>query len=285
MTRKVVERIGWPGRHWVGDGFPVRTLFSYSSHGKELSPFLLFDRAGPAEFAPGSHPRGVGRHPHRGFETVTLVYAGEVSHRDSAGHGGTIGPGDLQWMTAGSGVVHEEFHSEAFTRAGGTLDMVQLWVNLPARDKRTAPAYQAIVDAEIPRLAVAGGSGRMRVIAGELDGVMGPAQTFTPVMLRDLELEPGARGPIPIPEGWNAAVISLAGRAKVGGALIGEESSGVVLDRAGGSIEVEAEGKARLLVLGGEPIHEPIAGYGPFVMNTRREIEEAIEDYEAGRFG
>lgn len=165
--KKVLGIQSNPRGHWVGDGFPVRSLFSYSTHAKQLSPFLLLDYAGPAEFGPSSKPRGVGQHPHRGFETVTIVYKGEVSHRDSTGQGGTIGPGDVQWMTAGSGILHEEFHSEAFSRSGGTLEMVQLWVNLPAKDKMTAPGYQAIVNANIPQVPLADESGQIRVIAGQ----------------------------------------------------------------------------------------------------------------------
>ena len=156
-----------PRPHWVGDGFPVRSIFSYHSHSKQLSPFLLLDYAGPAEFPPANQPRGVGQHPHRGFETVTIVYQGEVAHRDSTGQGGVIGPGDVQWMTAGAGILHEEFHSEVFTRSGGELEMAQLWVNLPARDKRTPPGYQAIFAQDIPAVPLPDGAGTVRVIAGE----------------------------------------------------------------------------------------------------------------------
>jgi redox-sensitive bicupin YhaK (pirin superfamily) len=170
----------------VGDGFPVRSLFSYSTHSKVLSPFLLLDFAGPAEFTPAATPRGVGQHPHRGFETVTIVYRGEVSHRDSTGQGGTIGPGDVQWMTAGAGILHEEFHSDAFTRAGGMLQMIQLWVNLPARHKMATPRYQAILNSEIPAVPLANGAGTVRVIAGQYENAKGPAHTFTPMSVWDL---------------------------------------------------------------------------------------------------
>src|SRR5690606_19280565 len=174
--------------HWVGDGFPVRSLFSYNTHGKRLSPFLLLDYAGPAEFVPAEKPRGVGTHPHRGFETVTIVYKGEVSHRDSTGQGGTIGPGDVQWMTAGAGILHEEFHSDAFAAQGGALEMVQLWVNLPAKDKMTAPGYQAVLDSDIPVVALPNQAGSLRVIAGEYGQEKGPARTYTPMHVWDMRI-------------------------------------------------------------------------------------------------
>ena len=180
-----------PHMHWVGDGFPVRSLFDYQGLGKQLSPFLLLDHAGPAEFSPATKPRGVGQHPHRGFETVSIVYEGEVAHRDSTGQGGVIGPGDVQWMTAGAGILHEEFHSEAFTQKGGQLHMVQLWVNLPAKDKMTAPGYQAILSAEIPKVEIQNGAANARVIAGEFLGARGAAHTFTPMQVVDLAVKAG----------------------------------------------------------------------------------------------
>lgn len=189
--KKILGIYSAPRPHWVGDGFPVRSLFSYHTHAKQLSPFLLLDYAGPAEFAPSNHKRGVGQHPHRGFETVTIVYKGEVSHHDSTGQGGTIGPGDVQWMTAGSGILHEEYHSDAFARSGGTLEMVQLWVNLPAKDKRAPAGYQAITDQQIPVVALPDAAGMVRVIAGEKDGATGPARTFTPMNVWDMRLNQG----------------------------------------------------------------------------------------------
>lgn len=172
-----------PRLHWVSDGFPVRSLFSYLNHGEQLSPFLLLDYAEPADFTRTDKPRGVGQHPHRGFETVTIVYKGEVTHRDSTGQGGTIGPGDVQWMTAGAGILHEEFHSSAFTQSGGTLEMVQLWVNLPAKDKMTPPSYQAILNREIPVVPLTNNAGTIRVIAGEYGGYAGPARNFSPMIV------------------------------------------------------------------------------------------------------
>ena len=186
--RKVLGVYASPNPHWVGDGFPVRSMFSHASHGQHVSPFILLDYAGPAEFLPTQKPRGVGEHPHRGFETVTIVYQGEVEHRDSTGKGGVIGPGDVQWMTAASGILHEEFHSQAFTRKGGTLEMVQLWVNLPAKDKDAEPGYQSLFKQGIPTLALPNNAGRLRVIAGEYQGSRGPARTFTPINVWDFRL-------------------------------------------------------------------------------------------------
>lgn len=274
-----------PKGHWVGDGFPVRSLFSYSTHAKELSPFLLLDFAGPAEFTPAAKPRGVGEHPHRGFETVTIVYKGEVSHRDSTGQGGTIGPGDVQWMTAGSGILHEEFHSEVFTRSGGTLQMIQLWVNLPAKHKMTPPRYQAILNSEIPAVQLARNAGSVRVIAGHYGDSKGPAKTFSPMSVWDLQLKGGHSTTIPAHEGWNTALVMLNGQIRVNGEGVAQDGEMVVLSAQGADVSVEALTDASVLLLSGEPINEPVVGYGPFVMNTRSEIEQAITDFNSGKFG
>lgn len=274
-----------PKGHWVGDGFPVRSLFSYSTHAKELSPFLLLDFAGPAEFTPADKPRGVGPHPHRGFETVTLVYKGEVSHRDSTGEGGTIGPGDVQWMTAGSGILHEEFHSEAFTTSGGTLHMMQLWVNLPAQHKMTSPHYQAILNSEIPAVTLSGNAGSIRVIAGQHGSHRGPATTFSPMNVWDLKLKSGHTTLIPANEGWNTALVVMSGQIKVNAEGVARDGEMVVLSAQDTDVSVEAMTDALVLLLSGEPINEPIAGYGPFVMNTRSEIEQAVADFNSGKFG
>lgn len=283
--KKIVATYSAPRPHWVGNGFPVRSLFSYNSHGAHLSPFLLLDHAGPAQFTPTDQPRGVGQHPHRGFETVTIVYEGEVEHRDSTGAGGLIGPGDVQWMTAASGILHEEFHSPGFTRRGGTLEMVQLWVNLPARDKLAAPRYQTLVDAQIPCVALPGGAGQVRVIAGEFDGQRGPAQTFTPVDVWDVRLGQGHGARLDTPVGHTLALVLLHGTVLVNGQEIVREGQMVQFDRAGSGVDIEANSDATLLLLGGEPIDEPIVGHGPFVMNTQAEIVEAINDFNSGRFG
>ena len=285
MMKKITGVHSAPNPHWVGDGFPVRSLFAYSSHGKPLSPFLLLDYAGPAEFTPGTRPRGVGEHPHRGFETVTIVYQGEVAHRDSTGSGGTIGPGDVQWMTAASGILHEEFHSQAFTRTGGTLEMVQLWVNLPAKDKMAPPRYQSIVSSDIPEVALPDGVGTVRIIAGEFDGHRGPADTFTPIDTWDVRLNEGKTARFSLPEGRTLALVVLRGTVLVNDVQIARDAQMVLLDRAGTDVSIEANADATILLLGGEPIDEPIVGYGPFVMNTQAEIRQAIDDFSGGRFG
>ena len=274
-----------PEGHWVGDGFPVRSLFSYHTQGAQLSPFLLLDYAGPAEFAPAERPRGVGEHPHRGFETVTIVYQGEVEHRDSAGNGGKIGPGDVQWMTAASGLMHEEFHSHAFTRTGGTMEMAQLWVNLPARDKMSAPHYQPIVAADIPVVDLPGEAGRLRVIAGSYDGRRGPAKTFTDINVWDVALRAGRPVRLPLPDGHTSAIALLRGTVRVNDTQEVAAAQVVQFERQGSGVQLEALADATFLVLTGTPIAEPIAGYGPFVMNTREEIMTAIRDLQEGRFG
>lgn len=274
-----------PAPHWVGDGFPMRSLFSYSGLGRQLSPFLLLDHAPPTRFGPSTRPRGVGRHPHRGFETVTLVYQGGVAHRDSTGAGGVIGPGDVQWMTAGAGIVHEELHSPQFTRDGGTLEMVQLWVNLPAAHKLAPPAYQTLLAARIPVVDLPGGAGRMRVIAGDFDGHAGPARSFTPMAVRDVHLARGAHVSLAARPGWTLALVVLRGTVRVQEGHSASEGQLVHLDRSGGDVELAAETDAHLLWLSGEPINEPIVGHGPFVMNSQEEIVGAIADFNAGRFG
>ena len=283
--KKVLGVYSAPAPHWVGNGFPVRSLFSYQNHGKQLSPFLLLDYAGPAEFQPADKPRGVGPHPHRGFETVTIVYQGEVAHRDSTGQGGVIGPGDVQWMTAGSGILHEEFHSPAFTHSGGALEMVQLWVNLPARDKMTAPGYQAILDRDIPAVSLPGGTGTVRVIAGEYGGRSGPARTFSPMQVWDMRLVRGGKAELALSEGWSAALVVLHGSISVNGSPVVSEAQMVVLETAGQELSIEAGDAAVVLLLSGEPIAEPVVGYGPFVMNSSQEIKQAIADFNEGRFG
>lgn len=283
--KRVLGIYGAQAPHWVGDGFPVRSLFNYRSHGKQASPFLMLDYAGPATFDPGSAPRGVGSHPHRGFETVTIVYQGEVAHRDSTGEGGVIGPGDVQWMTGGSGILHEEFHSPEFTRKGGVLEMVQLWVNLPARDKMTRPGYQAITAGAIPAVELPNGAGQLRVIAGEYDGQWGPASTHSQMHVWDMRLKQGGNAELLLPGGWNAMLVVLRGTVLVNGESIAREAQVVMLEGEGQDAVIEANSDASVLLLSGEPINEPIVGHGPFVMNTEQEIVEAINDFNQGRFG
>ncbi|MCB2112994.1 MAG: pirin family protein [Parvularculaceae bacterium] len=269
--------------HWVGDGFPVRSLFSYREEADRISPFLLFDYAGPWNFEPvKGHTRGVGEHPHKGFETVTIVFDGEVSHRDSTGGGGAIGAGEVQWMTAGSGVLHEEFHSPGYSKTGGPFRMVQLWVNLPARDKLTPPRYQAITRDMIPEATFDGG--RARIVAGAFNSTIGPASTFTPINLWDVRLVADADVSLPAPDGHTTMIAVLSGRITMDGESVGEGEI-ARLTRDGDGVALRADGDAMLLVLTGEPIDEPVVGRGPFVMNTEDEIREAIAEFNSGEFG
>ena len=283
--KKVIATHSAPNRHWVGDGFPVHGMFGYSGADVlQRSPFLLLDYAAPTHFDPTDHRRGVGQHPHRGFETVTIVYDGEVEHRDSTGKGGVIGKGDVQWMTAGSGILHEEFHSTGYARTGGPFEMVQLWVNLPARDKMAKPGYQAITDAQIPVVPLAGDAGRMRVIAGMFEGFEGPASTFSPMNVWDLRLNAGKTVQLPQEEGWTVQVVVLAGTVQVNDEVLREKQM-VTLSTDGTAVNIEANTDAKLLLLAGEPIDEPVVGYGPFVMNSQQEIAQAIADFNGGKFG
>nr|MBP8862419.1 pirin family protein [Ottowia sp.] len=262
-------------------------LFGYNGAGvAERSPFLMLDYAAPTRFEPNSgYRRGVGQHPHRGFETVTIVYDGEVEHRDSTGAGGVIGKGDVQWMTAGGGIIHEEFHSEAFSKTGGPFEMVQLWVNLPAKDKMTPAHYQGITDASIPSVALPDGAGRVRVIAGEFDGNKGPAETYTPMNVWDLRLSAGKPVDLAQPEGWSTLVVVLDGTVLLNGDTVLRAADMATLSSAGSGVTIEANGDAKVLLLAGEPIDEPVVGYGPFVMNSQQEIAEAISDFNSGKFG
>lgn len=284
MSKTILGRYGNNRGHWVGDGFPVRSLFSYNDLGKHISPFLLLDYAGPHYFEPTAQRRGVGQHPHRGFETVTIVYDGQVEHKDSAGNGGIIGPGDVQWMTAAGGILHEEYHAPAFAKTGGLLRMVQLWVNLPAKDKMGPAGYQGIVSADIPVVDLPGRSGKARVIAGELLGAKGPARTFTPINVWDLRLNRDAELTLDLPENHTAMLVVLTGHVTVNGSQEAGEAEMVLLSREGGAVAIHADGDAMLLVLTGEPIDEPIVGYGPFVMNSEAEIRQAVDDFNSGKF-
>jgi len=284
MMKTMIGRFGNDRGHWVGDGFPVRSLFSYNTMGAHVSPFLLLDYAGPHYFEPTTDRRGVGQHPHRGFETVTIVYDGEVEHRDSAGNGGIIGPGDVQWMTAAGGIIHEEYHSPAFARTGGPFRMVQLWVNLPAKDKMKAAGYQGILSSDIPVVELPDDAGRARIIAGSLGETTGPAKTFTPVNLWDVKLNRDADVMLPLPKGHTAMLVVLTGHITVNGTEGAGEAEMVLLSREGDEIAIHADGDATILVLTGEPIDEPIIGHGPFVMNTEAEIRQAAADFNSGRF-
>ncbi|MFM1907855.1 MAG: hypothetical protein RLZZ591_1532 [Pseudomonadota bacterium] len=276
------------GSHWVGDGFPVRNMFSYNDIHEAMSPFLMLDYAGPAHFEPTTQRRGVGSHPHRGIETVSIVYSGEVSHRDSSGGGGTIGPGDVQWMTAAGGLVHEEFHSEAYARKGGPFEMIQLWVNLPAKDKMSPPGYQGITASQIPCAALPQDAGEVHVIAGTYQsgtGLMtGPASTFTPMNVWDLRLKAGASATFNLTDGHTCAVFVATGTLVFGDQTVGAAEM-AVMERAGDTLQLQAKDDCKLLLMSGQPLNEPIVGYGPFVMNTEQEIHQAFADFRAGKMG
>ena len=284
--KKILNVTSAPGRHWVGNGFPVHGMFGYSGPGvAERSPFLMLDYAAPYEFQPTTERRGVGQHPHRGFETVTIVYDGEVEHRDSTGNGGIIGKGDVQWMTAAGGILHEEFHSPAYAERGGPFEMVQLWVNLPKQHKLAPAGYQGILDARIPAVALPDDAGTLRVIAGDYDGNAGPARTFSPINVWDVRLGAGKTVSLPQPEGWTTLVVVLAGTVQLNGETVLRPAQMATLSTEGTDVVIEANGDAKLLLLAGEPIDEPVVGYGPFVMNSQQEIVQAIADFNGGRFG
>jgi quercetin 2,3-dioxygenase len=270
--------------HWVGDGFPVRTVFP--THGiNEIDPFLMLDCAAPTVVPPSARPPGVDEHPHRGFETVTIAYQGALEHRDSGGHSGTIGPGDVQWMTAASGLVHEEKYEREFAQRGGTLEMAQLWVNLPQIHKMSKPHYQTLLNNEIPVVQL-GSAGYARVIAGELNGIKGLARTFTPINVWDVRLKGGAQTELKLPPGQNTGVVLLKGDVVVNSSQeLKGETQLALLDAAGERVSFDAKQDTVLLVLSGEPINEPVASYGPFVMNTQQELRQAVEDYRAGNMG
>jgi hypothetical protein len=283
--KQVLGVFGPGSTHWVGDGFHVRNLFPSNGVDQQINPFLMLDYAGPTTVAPSERPRGVDEHPHRGFETVTIAYQGAVEHRDSAGNSGTIRPGDVQWMTAASGVVHEEKHEREFTRRGGTFEMVQLWVNLPGAYKMSEPRYQTLLKEQIPSVEL-GAAGYARVIAGEMNGIKGPARTFTPVNVLDVRLNGGNQTELALPAGQNTALVLLKGDVVINSSQeVKGEAQLALLDARGDRIALDARRDSVLLVLSGEPINEPVASYGPFVMNTKAEIRQAIEDYSAGKMG
>ena len=282
-STKEILGVYQPGSsHMVGDGFPVRNLFPSNDLDRQVDPFLMLDYAGPQYFAATDHPHGVGEHPHRGFETVTIVYEGRLAHRDSAGNSGVIGAGDVQWMTAASGIVHEEMHEKTWAKKGGTLHAIQLWVNLPQAHKMSAPAYQTILRGDIPTVDLDGGE--LRVIAGTFRGRTGPARTFTAVELYDLKLSAGRTVHVTVPEGHNTSVFVLQGRASANGTEAGEAEL-IVCKQNGTQVAIEAFADSKLLIMSGTPINEPIARYGPFVMNTKTELIQAVQDYQAGKMG
>lgn len=286
LLRQDQIRVFEPGStHVVGNGFHVRNLFPSNDLDRELSPFIMLDYAGPTFYPATDTPRGVGEHPHRGFETVTIVYQGLVAHRDSAGNSGVIGPGDVQWMTAASGIVHEELHEREWAKRGGTLQAIQLWVNLPKAFKMSTPGYQTIVNDQIPVVQLDGGAGSLRVIAGSVRGAKGPAKTFTPIELYDLRLRAGHSMPLQVPTGYNVGLLILSGQASVEGLHKLTEADLAVFTSTGEPVTIAAGEDATILVMAGEAIHEPVARYGPFVMNTKAELVQAVNDYQAGKMG
>lgn len=285
MTKKVERIVAPPPRHWVGDGFNVHGFFPHGPlSGERMSPFFLLDYNAKVDFPPRNEPFGVGPHPHRGFETVTIAYKGKVAHHDSRGGGGVIGEGDVQWMTAGSGLLHKEYHEEEYNKAGGPFQMVQLWVNLPAKHKMTEPKYQAITNAEMGRVPLEKG-GEVEIIAGEYAGVKGPANTFSPVHLYNLKPKAGEKMELSFPNGYTTAILAVEGSATLNGSDKLPTNYLSLFERDGESITVEANEDSVLLVMSGDPLNEPIAQYGPFLMNTQAEIAEAIDDYRMGKFG
>ena len=286
-TRDIASIIRSPNQHWVGDGFLVSNYFP--GHLRDLaqvSPFLLLDYQKPHTYPATTHPRrGVGPHPHRGFETVTLALAGAVAHHDSVGNDGVIYPGDVQWMTAGAGILHREYHETDFARQGGSLHMVQLWVNLPRAHKMTAPRYQHLQAANMGHVHLANEGGMVRVIAGNYAGVEGPAMTFSPVTLLDIAFKAGSSAPLTLPQSDNASVLVLDGEVTINGGEGASHGDLVVFAHAGSEVVMQADKEARVLVMSGAPIREPIVHHGPFVMNTRQEIIQAMEDFENGAFG
>lgn len=287
MTRTIEQIIAPPAPHMVGDGFRVHSFFPQQGGAmskKRMSPFFLMDYNAKMEFSPRTEPRGVGVHPHRGFETVTIAYHGRIAHRDSAGNSGIIGQGDVQWMTAGAGLLHTEYHEDSFSRAGGAFQMVQLWVNLPAKNKMTAPKYQEIEQASMGRFELPANAGTVEVIAGEYSGIKGPAFTFTPMQVYNLRLKKGGRVSLQFPAHHNTGLLQIEGNSTINGTELNTDHFALMANDAE-ELEVEAQTDGVVLVLSGEPIEEPIAQYGPFLMNTWQEVEQAIEDVSRGKFG
>lgn len=288
MATKKVEIVVAPREpHFVGDGFRVHNFIpgAYRLDMQRMTPFIMLDYNSKYHFAPSAHPKGVGVHPHRGFETVTIAYKGRVAHHDSSGGGGIIGEGDVQWMTAASGVLHKEYHEESFSKEGGEFQMVQLWVNLPAKDKRSAPKYQAIKNESIPRYQLDNNSGEIEVIAGGYQNVKGAASTFTPVHLLNAKMNKEASASFEFPADYNTALLVIEGNITVNGEENVPTDHFVLFENKGETFTLTAREDAVVLVLSGEPINEPIAAHGPFVMNTREELIEAFNDFNQGKFG
>ncbi|WP_316824298.1 pirin family protein [Pedobacter miscanthi] len=283
-TKKIKNVLKAPAPHMVGDGFRVHNFFP-SGYEIEMSPFFLLDYGSKIEFSARKKPRGVGVHPHRGFETVTIAYHGAVAHHDSSGNSGVIYPGDVQWMTAAGGVLHKEYHEENYSLTGGPFQMIQLWVNLPAVNKMCRPKYQAIKQADMAHFDLPENGGKIEIIAGNYTGIKGNAATFTPIELYNARLNKGGTANFNFPENFNTGFMVIEGLVRINGTEIVPVDSFIYFENKGEEIKVEALENSVVLILSGEPIDEPIVQYGPFLMNTEAEIHQAIEDYNQGRFG
>lgn len=286
MERTIDRIFKGPPQHWVGNGFHVSNYFpSGTDFEKRMSPFFLLDYQAPEQYSPTTKRRGVGTHPHRGFETVTIAYKGAIAHHDSAGNGGIIRPGEVQWMTAGGGILHNEYHEESFAREGGILHMMQIWVNLPRRDKMTSPKYQDLNTSVIPEVALPGEKGLVRIISGSYEDTKGSASTFTPVQMLDLRLQAGAEVRLPTPKDYNTAIVVLQGKIKANNSDSISESQCILFKNDGDTVRIHSLTDSIVLFLSGAPIEEPLVHYGPFVMNSVDEINQAIDDFNAGKFG
>lgn len=288
MKQKSVELVASPTTpHFVGDGFRVHNFIPgiHSLGMQRMDPFIMLDYNSKYVFPPATTPKGVGVHPHRGFETVTIAYKGKVQHHDSGGGGGIIDEGDIQWMTAASGVLHKEYHEEEWSKKGGEFQMVQLWVNLPAKDKMSTPKYQAIKNSDINRYKIDDNGSEVEVIAGEYNNVKGTATTFTPVNLFNVKLNKDAAIELNLPANYNTALLVIEGNIIVNESKNVSTNHLALMANDGERFTIKAADNAVVLVLSGEPINEPIAAHGPFVMNTKQEIMEAFEDFNKGKFG
>jgi len=286
MSTKTIAGISRPGTpHFVGDGFRVHNFIPGTSTMQEMDPFIMLDYNSRYSFAPSEIPRGVGVHPHKGFETVTIAYRGKVEHADSTGSGGVINEGDVQWMTAAKGILHKEFHEKEWSKKGGDFQMVQLWVNLPARYKKSDPKYQNLRNTDMQKVALPGNGGEIEIIAGEYNGHKGSASTFSPINVFNAKLKKGAEATFNFPAHYTTAILLVEGGAKVNGTDIVPQDHFAMFNRDGETFTIEAVEDAVVLVLSGEPLQEPIAAHGPFVMNTRQELVEAFDEFNQGKFG
>lgn len=286
MKNRSIEKVTRPAApHFVGDGFRVHNFIPGTSTMQRMDPFIMMDYNSKFNFPATDKPKGVGVHPHRGFETVTIAYKGRVEHADSSGGGGVIGEGDVQWMTAASGVLHKEFHETQWSKKGGEFQMVQLWVNLPAKDKMSTPKYQAIAKSQMAKVVLPNNAGEVEIIAGDYQGAKGPASTFSPVHLYNVRLKKGAKTELAFPANYTTAMLMIEGDAKVNDSAQVPQDHFLMFSDDGESFSIEALTDTVILILSGEPLNEPIAAHGPFVMNTKEELVEAFQDFNLGKFG